>query len=474
MLELETGAKFFILGPKGSGKTTLLWRLKRRSQPSRSKIILFKSEIRKEDRDKLDRMTDLIVVQDQKKFGFREDYKTVWEWYLLKNIYTILQQEDISKGTSTYHDIRHLLSVKDTKLNTIYDNFHVETIKGKIKLSLGYGPLKSELGAEIVARQQDGNMDFLELVRLIQSASCNIKLKDDVSVRLFIDELEFFMSNNGDGERDRRMVRDLVFSVNSINRTFALSKSNIAIIASIRSEIFNSLRTVGQEVEKIVDAYGVKLNWYHSDVDSHPVLEIFSNKIKYSEIHAQGSYNDEVWNMYFPNTVSQKPIKAYLLDYGLHRPRGVVLRLMAALEVADEDYKFSEQNFLDSEELFGQYMLQEFTDEISAAYNEDELEKILALFKGYKYAFDRLEVETRLQELVNRSRKMSKTLKDVNVEQIIRFLYRIGMIGNQFYLVNEAGKKLSRDLWSFRGDTSPIMEQRFVLHRSIRRALQAI
>ncbi|WP_156387499.1 P-loop ATPase, Sll1717 family [Methylobacterium sp. Leaf399] len=472
MSELESGARYLILGPKGSGKTTLLWYLKRQASNSKSSFILFKSELRKEDRDKLDKMVDTIIVQDQRKFKVEADYKVVWEWYLIKSLISLIDDDDLVDGQIILSDIKRLLGIKTNRLNTIYDNFYINKIKGKVKLAVGLKELKSEISGEIEAKRSSEEIDLLDLIRLIQNFIGKIRLKKERSIRLYMDELEFFMSDEGDGERDRRLVRDLVFSINYINTTFSKANMDVAVIASLRTEILNSMSINSQEVGKIIDAFGVKLNWFYDEVENHRVLNIFQNKIQQSEVLSNGAYSEDVWSVYFPSHIGKQPIKSYLLDSGLHRPRGVLLRLMAALETTNEDYSFKEENFIKSEEIFGRYLLEEFSEEISAAYDEGEREDLLMLFRGHSFAFDRDELNQRIgTALMGRKGKKSH-FKDANADNIIKFLYRIGMIGNQFYLNNEQGRDLSRNLWSFRGDIDPILDKRFVVHKAIRKVLQ--
>jgi hypothetical protein len=276
-------------------------------------------------------MVDLIIVEDQKKFRTEADYKSVWEWYLLKNIFSLITKDDILDGVAIYIDLKRILDIRDNRVTTIFDNFHVESTKGKNKLGFGHGALKSEISAEIEARRKDDKIDFLDLIRLVQSSVTKIKLKETCSIRLYIDELEFFLSQDGDGERDRRLVRDLIFATYYTNTLFSKSELNVVVLASLRSEILNSIITNNQEVEKITDAFGVKLNWFNDDTETHRVLEIFENKIKYSEVAVTGTHSVSPWSTYFPLKIETKSTKSYLLDMGLHRPRGVLLRLMAAL-----------------------------------------------------------------------------------------------------------------------------------------------
>ncbi len=468
--ELESGSRYFVLGPKGSGKTTLLWHLMRKEKNSSHRIILFKSEIRKEDRDRLDKMVGWVIVEDQKKIKTESDYKSVWEWYLLKNIFSLIKREDIISGQNVFHDIQKILNIKTNRINTIFDNFHINSVKGKINFGFGHGDFKSEIGAEIEARQKDANanLDFLDVLRIVKQFTQEIIFRNTTRVRLYFDELEFFMSSDDDGERDRRLIRDLIFSIYYINTLFSKCDANICILASLRTEILNSLHANNQEVEKIIDAFGVKINWYNRSETKQKIITIFENKIKYSEVMLEARHSYHPWATYFPEAVEGKEIKSYLLDLGLHRPRGVLLRLAAALEVIeDDDCKFEESHFLDSEESFGRFMLQEFTEEMSAFFDNKEREWILSLFRGHDFAFD-------YEELQKRVLYSKRKHNQISAEYIIKSLYRIGMIGNQFTINSDSGYENYRTYWSYRGNIDPIIEERFVLHLSVRKALQAV
>ncbi len=474
MDELQSGARTFIVGPKGSGKTTLMLHLKRQYPQSYSALVLFKSHIRKEDRDLLDRMVDTIIVQDQKSFRQEADYKTVWEWYILKNVFRLLPADAILSGLDVYKDISILLEANNTKFNTIYDKMHIERVKGAIKLSVDVGALKSELAGEIVARRSsEGKMQLLELVRLIISSLHLIKLKREKRVRLYFDELEFFMSEEGDGDRDRRLVRDLLFAAYNMNNHFMSAELDVAVYASLRSEILGSINVTTQELGKIIDAFGVNLNWYSEDVDQHPVLTIFQNKMRLSEIENTGTQSDDPIAVYLPVSVNQKDIRRYLLDAGIHRPRGVLLRLKAAAELAFGKRAIDGDDFTNSEAAFGDAMLEEFTEEISASFDEPSKSAILALFRGKSYAFTIDDLQMRLRTLAENNRHARNLLNDFGIIELIRLLFRVGMIGNQYYR-DDGDPSTVRDNWGFRGKADPILDRRFVLHQSVRKALDTL
>jgi len=470
--ELDAGVRYIIVGPKGSGKTTLLWHMKRRNVASKSKVVLFKSHLRKEDRDQLDKMVDMIVVEDQKSYRQEADYKTIWEWFILKNIFRLMEASDLVEGVDFYQDIALLLEVNKKKFNTIYDKLYVDRVKGKVKINLDIGALKSEISTEIEARRtEDSKIELLDLVRLVQESLAALKFAAGKSIRLYFDELEFFISEDGDGQRDRRMIRDLLFSIYNMNTHFQTAGLDIVVFASVRSEILNSIQTTTQELSKITNAFGVNLDWHNENIENHPILHIFENKIRYSEIHQEGKHSDEIWSKYFPKSILDKDFRKYLLDNGLHRPRGVLLRFIAAAELAFGKTFFTEQDFLESEESFGEMILEEFTDEIAATYDEKQKEVIMALLRGHPYGFTREDFMQRIFTVGSRDPKVKNLLHDIGIDNLLRLLFRIGLIGNQYELGDSGAV---RQYWAFRGNSDPFLDKRFVVHSSVRKILGTV
>jgi hypothetical protein len=420
-------------------------------------------------------MTDLIVVEDQKKFRVETDYKTVWEWYILKNVLRLIQVEDIVEGLDIFRDLVILLEADSGRFNTFYDNFYIEKVKGKIALNVDIGALKSEISSEIEARRIDGEkkISLLDAVRLVQAALPRVRLASGTAIRLYFDELEFFMSEDGDGERDRRMVRDLMFACNNVNTLLTACNMDAVVYASIRSEILRSIGSTNQEVGKLVTAFSVVLDWYSEGVEDHPVLSIFENKIQYSEVNSVGAYTEDVWRQYFPLFVLGKDIRRYLLDSGLHRPRGVLLRLVAALEKSHSKVRFDEESFLESEELFGDLMLEEYLDEIAATLDEDARVSVISILRGNHYAFDRVAFAERIKKLSATSKPAKVLLEHVGVDNMLKLLFRVGIIGNHFE-IKENGHTKNRQIWAFRGVSEPLLDKRFVVHQSVRKTLATI
>ena len=472
--QLENGSKFFIVGPKGSGKTTILLHLREVLGVKNSALILFKSKIRQEDRSKLDKMTRTIVVEDQGNFTVETDYRTVWEWYILKNTFRLINPSDVQEGIDYFQDVSLLLEADQKKFNTLFDTMKVEGVKGKVNLSVNVGALKSEIGAEIEARRKDigdNSIDLLDLVRLSQEALKNIKLKDDVSVRLYIDELEFFLEEMGSGERDRRMVRDLIFSVYSMNQTFHEAGIDALCYASVRSEVIHSFPGSSSELNKIMRSFSVSLNWEPAAGQPSSIMEIFRRKIENSEIEEGEFPSSDPWSKYFPAEIGEKDTQRFLLDMGSHRPRGVLLCLLSAAERAWGRTEFIESDFEDNDNSFAQAMLDEFKDELSANLFDYEIDAAFSILRGRHYVFD-------LPEFTRRTNEASGTIASVNRlksskrgEFVVAALYRPGVIGN-FFKNEQNG--LPRQTWAARGYPDPILDKPFIVHQSLQRLLDMV
>lgn len=470
--QLESGAKFFIVGPKGSGKTTFLLNLREAHDRHKSNLVLFKSKIRKEDRDQLDKLTNTVIVGDQGKFQVETDYKTVWEWYLLKNILRLLDENDIQEGKAYFRDVVLLLEADKRKFNSLFDSMKVEGARGFVKVKVGVGALSSEIGAEIDARRKEGDtLPLLDLVRLSQEAIKNIKLKEGTKCRLYIDELEFFLEEAGDGDRDRRMVRDLIFSVYNTNMLFEDAGLDVLCYACIRSEVINSFPGSSGELSKILRSFSVSLNWEPVNDEPSAVIEIFTRKIQNSEIEEMGFSGQDPWSSYFPKQVSGKEMRRFLLDMGSHRPRGVLLCLMAAAERAYGRTEFIEADFDDRDNVFAQSMLDEFKDELSASFYEKEIDAVFSLLRGKHYIFDASELRSRIGVLAKTTESVRKLRASHDVESIIKALYRCGVIGNFF---RAEGSNLQRQTWFVRGYPDPIMDKPFVVHQCLQRLLDMV
>lgn len=469
--ELLSGSKYLIVGPKGTGKTATLLHIRDSHDHHKSSLILFKSNIRNEDRLKLEKLTKTIIVEDQGSFAVEADYKTVWEWYLLKNIFRMLDEDDVLEGKDFFRDIVLLLEANKKKFNTLFDSMKVSSAKGSIKVKFGAGALSSEIGAEIEARRQEnGEMDFLDLVRLAQAGLRNIRLKNNVKCRLYIDELEFFLEETGSGERDRRMVRDLIYAVYNTNMLCNQSSIDALCYACIRSEVIHSFPGSSSELSKIIKSFSVSLNWEPLPGQESAILEIFAKKIQNSEIEETGNFCDQPWLQYFPATIAGKDFKRYLLDMGSHRPRGVLLCLISAAERAWGQERFTETHFDDHDNAFAQAMLDEFKDEMSASMFDFEIDATISLLRGKHYIFTVSDIRSRLLQgdAINSVRKLRKNR---DAEFVVKSLYRCGMIGN-FFLSEDTS--LQRQTWAVRGYPDPIMDKPFIVHQALQRLLDMV
>ncbi|SFK56408.1 ABC transporter [Pseudovibrio ascidiaceicola] len=466
--ELKTGAKYLIIGPKGSGKTTLLLYLMRGEVAEYSRLVLFKSNIRHEDRNNLDKLAKMIFVEGVGSYSMDTDYRTIWEWYLLKNFLRLLDDSDVIEGKDIFRDIALLLEANKDKFSALFESVKVEGARGNIKLKFDTGILQTEIGAEINARKVSGDeIALLDLVRLVQDALHKVKLKPEVKCRLYFDELEFSLEKDGTGERDRRMVRDLIFAIYSTNLLFQQCNIDVLYYAAVRSEVLQSFPGSSQEVGKITRAFGASLSWEPQNDQRSTILDIFENKIIRSEIEETGGFQDDALTKYFPKEVAGKQFSKYILDQGGHRPRGVLLCLLAAVERAWGAKKFEAKHFADDDNSFGIAMLDEYKEELSATMFEEEVELTLSLLRGKSSVFSLQDFRARM---IEHNSNVNKRVFDVDndASKHLSILYRVGAIGNAYF----TSDNFPRQTWANRGYPTPLLDKQFVVHVAIQKVLQ--
>ena len=146
------------------------------------------------------------------------------------------------------------------------------------------------------------------------------------------------------------------------------------------------------------------------------------------------------------------------------------MRLTAAAELAYGRTRFTKDDFDNSEQKFGEDMLEEFMDEISATYDEPGRKAILSILRGKNYAFTREDILSRMNAVADKNKEVKRLRDRLGVDNLLRLLFRVGLIGNHF--TNE--NKKVRQLWAVRGEANPLLEERFVLHQSVRAALSTL
>lgn len=225
--EFLEGNKCFVEGYKGTGKTALLNYISKYEEKrgSLEYFMLFKSDYKNTDRDKLDIIANNIIKFDNESLTEETDFEYIWRWIILNKIVQLNIKNDYrlfkkDKMWDKFEKIINSLSYeKESK--SIFDllPFNVKKIgEFGYSVKLGDSDIIHSLGLKDIELEKK-EIEFTKL--LIKALELFSKLTIcDISAYIFIDELEAFYEDSNIFKRDLRMIRDLVLTVKYFNDLF--------------------------------------------------------------------------------------------------------------------------------------------------------------------------------------------------------------------------------------------------------------
>lgn len=441
-------SQYFIYGHKGTGKTSLLryieYKVKKKN--NNAIAILFK-EIKQ---DPLTYMTFKKLLSNSKD----KDMATItfWQWfllsYLIQNIFP-----DYSKKDNL------IFNSKDSKFKTLSkfllklignSNVSVSTDELDVDMSISENSLDDEID-EIIASAQK----MKELEEYIKQ---NLNKK----VYILIDELETSTLSSSFNE-DTILIKNLILCVEKLNSI----SSNLTLIIAVRTEILNNIFTSGAEINKLLESKGEETKWTFDNYgESHPLIKMMIKKFRYSmkkfdpnqKEEIDNSTDIEIFSRWFPmklmNDNNGNNAK-YLLHNTWNKPRDLI-RFLQIMQDKAKNKKFFER--IDYDQSVKEYSSKawiEIKEELISVLNEREIIDIEASFSNYSKMF-------RYHELIERFK--SKTNLSIDkIEYIIRVLYNVGVIGNNY----NDGTRSHIYRYAYRGDTILDENERIEVHRGL-------
>lgn len=245
-----------------------------------------------------------------------------------------------------------------------------------------------------------------------------------------------------------------------------LKTQGLYICATIRSEVLHSILELGHEISKDIDDYGINLDWSNSPTSpSHPLMNLIGRKMAKSV----SCEEDQVWGKFLPEKIKGDPYYAYILHSSYYRPRDIVRLLRVARDQDPTSTKYTNAHFEKSLTAYSTETWLEITEELLAIYSAPEISSIEKLFLGFTDRFFLSELEERVIKKYRNDSNMQSLIKHHGLTKILNDLYRIGVVGNDFY---SNGK--SRQRWIFRANATLNEDERMSIHRSLHKHLSII
>jgi hypothetical protein len=467
------GIRFLIYGPKGTGKTALLRYLGLRAQEEGAevKFVLFRPQLASQEYDlaSMSANTSEIATAGPEPEG--QDYEEVWKWLFHRIILDtvkksnkaspILDDENFQK----YEKIVNLAG--EGQEGTLLGRLLPRLKKGKIEIGAVGGLPTGSIGLDLEwVSSSKAQVSFRSLLRFTETAFENLR-PGLGKLMIMLDELELTLGQKHKYERDVRMIRDVIISASHFNDRCQELRIPIQILVAVRSEVLDSVASSGKEINKIVEDFGCQISWNRTGDDpSHPLLEIIARRINSGERRAGTELSPlhSVWERYFPDYIQEIPVRQYILHQTWYRPRDIVRLFTSICKDFGEDNTFKHTHF---DQIKKQYSLRvwiEEVEELRATYSVGEIDAVKKILTGFKPYFLLDDWVARTAELAPVYTNVRELLENKSPADILTDLYRIGIVGNDYLL---PGTHSFRQRWSFRGDSDPLLDKRFAIHRGL-------
>lgn len=470
----ERGSKYFIAGAKGSGKTALMYYLKKsfENDNHRTRVVLFKSDLTDIEKQRLITMKDVGFFTDQSKIEGVYDYKQNWLWFIIREALRTIEINDVLEGADVLSDLRTLFGLDKGVSQSITSGLEISRIKAILTAGFKTAVFQSSAKVEIEAAHKATQDNLFEIISVFENIIGRVKVSSLRSYYLFFDELELFMGSSDQRRRDAILIRDLIYAISRLNRKVGAAFP-LKIIASIRSEVLSEVNRIGPETERTVLANGFILSWLHQgSLNHHPLLKIIENKIRYSayEQNIFDLVEGNVWRAMFPTQIDGRDSRQYFADMSMLRPRGVIMLANCAASSDLDSEKFTEQSFMKGLQTFSSLMWTEVEEELLLSFESNQVSAVRSTLSGYRVKFTEDQFTARFTEIMRKKHQGTKSLEYREIASgILKGLYTFGALGQQFKEEDSDG---NRDRWSFRGFSEPLPNAPFVVHRSLRKALQ--
>jgi hypothetical protein len=466
--DYKNGMKFFILGLKGTGKTALLRFIHDRAveRGDLSEMLLFKSDITEEDRKNLSVGSGFQIISMKGAQTFVQDFKEPWKWFIYQKIAENLKK--LPTNSEAERKFIKLTGVGNSDWGAKLGQLFSRLSSAGMKLSGESLGVAVEVGVEM----ESGSGEAVSISAL--NRACSLLLNDmdwQHAIYVLFDELELFNQTEDQFDRDRRIIRDLIFAISAINAESAENARRLFLLSSLRSEVLHSILELGQEIGRDVDDYGDRLDWTGATVSrDHPSLRLIERKIEASSPKAI----KDVWGELFPLKINNQDYFQFILNSSYFRPRDIVRLLRVARDYDKNAFSFTTAHFDQTSIEYSRQTWLEISDELLATYSSREVHALQRLFLGFRTHFFFTDVVERVRGRDRNDEAIQELFRRRDAHSILADLYRIGVIGNDFVSIDKLGHRKKRNRWIFRGNTILNDAERMAFHKSLWKHLSLV
>lgn len=466
----ESGEKYFIYGLKGTGKTAFLRYMSiifDKKEECSTSFILFKSDFSETDKQHFSKIASVIYDKKETALSELHDYENIWSWFFFRHIveYTIENNLQLFQVDDNWNKFRSIMqSLKKNMFD--YGRFIPKIKQGQVEINGGFGKIGIELNFS------SNKIKFNDLVHLAETYFKKLSPLPNKKIYIFLDELELEYSTKKMYDRDSKMIRDLIVTVNKLNSFCRKNKYPVYFITSIRSEVLTAVEAIGKEINKSIEDFGTPISWHQAggSLRKHPLIEIILKRLYIAEKSQGNNYTyQELWEKYFPRTIQNIPTESYILFNTWYRPRDIVRMLNLAKDTFPMESSIGHQVFDGIRKQYSSKSWTECLEELKAIYNSEQLNAITCIFNGWKKTFTFQDISRRMDE-ISPMYHVVEELKEIGISKMLHAFYNAGIIGNKYREDSEndqGGKKRFRFRFTFRGDEMLFLDKGMMIHNAL-------
>lgn len=433
------GESYYIHGEKGTGKTALLKYIEIMARENKSLVeyIRFKKDVDEEEKNEIKHAsipTNFFeeIIDSEVPSDSSINCVLAWQVYIFKCIVNRCNAE--SMGVFERDDNWNKLSklIKSAYPNEMnrYKKI-LPTIK-KGNLSLDLKSIKLGIDMEWINKEV-GIINFPIFAKTVISLYKKLTHAYGLCYVL-IDEIELVYLEERKYKRDVALIRDLIQAVNYMNDISKEKNYQVRVIACIRNEVYRSVQSIGAELNKMIQDYGVEVSWlqHGKSISQNPLIMMLDNRLLQSQTQEIREKGQSVWNAYFGEEIQRngKSIMKYIIDLTWYKPRDITRLFVLIQKLSEDRTKIRMDEFNIAKAKYSEESWAEFSNELSVKYSREEVDAIRQVLTGIQARFTVQLFDDRINELKKMYASVNILRKNRTAADIMADLYRLGVIGN--------------------------------------------